>query len=153
MNDPAGTTESCDTPGTVSTEATTGGADITFGVAAGVGCTADETMICPDVGATLASNGTHGIALEGGRTPNPPTIPGPDTDTPLELNAPPDVTVVLDPGAPPTLSSTALLGDGMSTDPGPPLDFPPSLDPPVPPSPDAPPVAHNKPQCHYSPHT
>ena len=149
MNNPAGT-ERCDTPGTVSTEATTGGTDIRFGVATGVGCAADETMICPDVGATLASNGTYGIALGGGRTPNPPTIPDPDTDTPLELIAPPDVTVILDPGVPPTLGSAALLGGGMSPDPGTPLDFSPPLDPPMPVSPDAPPVAHNKPQCHHS---
>ena len=89
--------------------------------------------VCPDVGATLVSNGTHGIALGGGRTPNPPRLPDP-----------PDVTVVIDPGVSPTPGRAALLGDGTSPDPGTPLD------PPVPPNPDAPPVALNKPQCHHS---
>ena len=37
MNDPVRTTENCDT-GTVSNEATTGGTDVGFGVATGVGC-------------------------------------------------------------------------------------------------------------------
>ena len=101
-------------------------------------------MVCPDVGATLVSNGTHGIALGGGRTPNPPRLPDPGTDTLLGLNVPPDVTVVIDPGVSPTPGPAALLGDGTSPDPGTPLD------PPVPPNPDAPPVALNKPQCHHS---
>ena len=69
MNDPVETTVivNCDAPGTVSTEATTGGTDIGFGVATGVGFVVEETVI--------ASNGTHGTALGGGRAPNPHTFP------------------------------------------------------------------------------
>ena len=64
-----------------------GGTGIGFGVTTGVGCVVGETPMCPD--AVLASNGTHGMAQGGGRTPNPPTnpdphaFPAPDSNTPL----------------------------------------------------------------------
>ena len=56
MNDPAGTAENCDNPGTVSN----GVEQVShLGVTTGVGCSAGETPVRCDVGATLASNGAH----------------------------------------------------------------------------------------------
>ena len=75
---------------------TTCGTGIGFVVTTGVGCVVGETPVCPE--AVFASNGTHGIALRGGRTPNPPPNPDPDAfpppepDTPLGVDVPPDCT-------------------------------------------------------------
>jgi len=134
MNDPAGTTaatagvESWDTPGTVTNGETTEWVDAHVVVIAD--CDTGETTIPPTVEGTLASTGTHGMALGGGIIPNPtpdPTaLPAPSPDTP-KPSVPPDSDVALDPDIPPVLE----LGP-----PGTLLD------------PTAPPGVHNKPQYH-----